>query len=45
MAEQFALQERLGNGRTVDGQERGLAAPAVVVDGAGDQFLARAAFP
>ena len=45
VAEQFALQERLGNGRAVDGQEGGSAAAAVMVDGASDQFLARAAFP
>ena len=45
VAEEFAFQERLGNGRAVDGQERRLAAAAVMVDGASDQFLARAAFP
>ena len=43
VAEQFAFQQRLGNGRTVDRQERRLAAAAVMIEGPGDQFLARPA--
>src|SRR5262249_61297460 len=39
VAEQIALQQVLGNGRAVEGQERRLRPWAVLVDGAGDQFL------
>ena len=42
VAEQLALQQRLGNGRAIDGDERLVGAVAVLVDGAGDQFLAGA---
>ena len=40
VAEELALQEGLGDGGAVDGQEGGLAAEAVLIDGPGDQFLA-----
>ncbi len=43
MAEQLALQQRLGDGGAVNRQERPVGPAAVVVDGAGDQFLAGAA--
>jgi len=43
VAEQLALEERLGDGRAVDGHEGLLHALAVVVDGAGHQFLTGAA--
>src|SRR6056297_2290190 len=39
-AEQLRLDQRVGNGRAVDGDERFRRAWAVVVDGVGDQFLA-----
>jgi hypothetical protein len=42
MAEQLRLDERLGQGCAVDGDE-GTRPPARVVDGASDQLLARAA--
>ena len=44
VAEQFALQQRLRDGGAVDGQERLVGPLAVVIEGAGHQFLARAAF-
>ena len=44
VAEQLAFQEVLRDGRTVQRQERRLGPRAVLVDGAGDQFLAGAAF-
>ena len=44
MSEEFAFEKRLADGCTVHRQEWQLAAFAVGVDGAGDQFLARAAF-
>ena len=44
VAKQFTLQQLLGNGRAIDRQKRLLAAMAVVINGARDQFLARAAF-
>ena len=44
VAEQFAFEQLLGNGGAVDGQERLLAAVAVMVNGPRDQFLAGAAF-
>ena len=44
VAEEFALQQRLGDGGAVDGDERLLRAVAVLVDGARDQFLAGAGF-
>ena len=43
VAEQLALEQVLGDGRAVEGQERCLGAGAVLVDGAGDQLLAGAA--
>ena len=43
VAEQLALQQVLGDGGAVQRQERRLGAGAVLVDGTGDQFLARAA--
>ena len=43
VAEQLALQQVLRDGRAVEGQERRLGSGAVLVDGAGDQFLAGAA--
>ncbi len=43
VAEKLALQERLGDRRAVDGQERGPAAAAVLVNGPGNHLLARAA--
>ncbi len=42
MAEQFALQQRLGQGRTVHLHESVFAAPRVDVDGLCDEFLAGA---
>ena len=44
VAEQFALDEVGIEGGDVDRQERPIAAGAVAMDGAGDQFLAGAAF-
>ena len=43
MAEEFAFEELLGDGGAVDGDEILPAALAVMVDGAGDEFLAGAA--
>ena len=43
VAEQLALQQGLGDGGAVDGQERRLGPGAVLVDGARDQLLAGAA--
>ena len=43
VAEQLALQQRLGDGGAVDRQERPGGPAAVLVDGAGDQLLAGAA--
>src|SRR6267142_6812977 len=45
MAEQLALQEPRGHGRAVELDERALPTRAQVVQGAGDQLLARARFP
>ena len=42
VAEQFRLDQRLGNRRAIDGHERLPGARPVVVDGAGQQFFARA---
>ena len=42
VSEQFAFEKRFGNGGTVDGQQRPIAAVAMVVDGSGDEFLAGA---
>jgi PAS domain-containing protein len=42
-AEQLALQQRLGDGGTVESQKRRLGPRTVLVDGAHHQFLARAA--
>ena len=43
-AEQLRLQQRLGDGRAVDLEERPRGARAAVVDDAGDQPLAGAGF-
>ena len=43
VAEELALDQRLGNGRAVDGDKGLAAAGAEVVQGAGDEFLAGAA--
>ena len=42
MSKQFAFQQILGNGGTVDGHEMGRGALRLIVQGACDQFLARA---
>src|SRR5205823_1500853 len=42
VAEELALEQTGRNGRAVELHERPLAAPAELVDGAGDQLLARA---
>ena len=42
--EQFALQQRFGNGGAIDGEEGGLVATAMVVDRPRHQLLAGAAF-
>ncbi len=44
VAEQFTLQQVLRDGGTVDRDEGRLCARAVLINGAGDQFLARARF-
>ena len=44
VAEQFAFQQMLAEGGAVDGQHRPIAAGGGGMDGAGDDFLARAAF-
>ena len=43
VAEQLAFDKVGIEGGDVNGQERPVAAPAVAVNGAGDEFLARAA--
>src|SRR5690606_6766055 len=43
VAEELALEERLGEGAAVDGDEGAVRAVGVRVDGAGDQLLAAAA--
>ena len=43
MAEKLALQEMVGNGPAVDGDERAPASLPAVMDGPGDELLARAA--
>src|SRR5262249_16685656 len=43
VAEQLALQQRLRDGRAVDGEKRRLGPGAVLVEGAGHQLLAGAA--
>src|SRR6516164_5835245 len=45
VAEQLALQQVLRDGGAVEGQERCPGAGAMLVDGAGDQFLAGATLP
>ena len=42
VAEEFAGEELLGEAAAVDGDERGFAALAALVDGASDQILANA---
>ena len=44
VAEQFTLQEVFRNGGAIDRDERRFGARAVLIDGAGDQLLARARF-
>ena len=44
VAEQFAFQQGFRDGRAIDGDERRVGAVAVLVNGAGDQFLAGAGF-
>jgi hypothetical protein len=44
VAEQFAFEQLLRDGRAIDGEERLGVAFAVMIDGAGDEFLTRAAF-
>ena len=44
VAEQLGFQKRFRKRSAIDGDERLLAAGAVFVDGAGDEFLARAGF-
>ena len=44
VAEELAFEERLGEGGAVEADEGSFAAGAGVVDGAGDEFLADAAF-
>ena len=44
VAEDLAFEQRLGNGRAVDGDERKRRARTQLMDGLGDQFLARARF-
>jgi hypothetical protein len=45
MAEEFAFDKRIGNGRAVD-RHKGLIRPGgQTMDGPGDQFLARTVFP
>ena len=44
VAEELALVKLPGNGSAIDADQRPLAAPAVLVNFAGDQFLARAGF-
>ena len=44
VAEQLGFQKRFRKGSAIDGDERLLAAGAVFMDGAGDEFLARAGF-
>ena len=44
VAEQLRLQKRIGQGRTIDREEGIVAAQAVAMNGAGDQFLAGARF-
>jgi len=43
VAEELALEDALGQGAAVEGDEAALAPPAVVVEGAGDELLACAA--
>ncbi len=44
MAEQLGLEQRFGDARAVDGNERPLRARALRMDGGGDQLFADAAF-
>ncbi len=44
MAKEFAFEQRVRNRRAVHRQERAVAALAVLIDRAGDEFLARPAF-
>ena len=42
VAEQLGLDQRVGDGAAVDADERTVAPPALVMDGAGDELFARA---
>lgn len=44
MAEEFGFEEVFGEGGAIDGDEGGVVAAGIVVEGAGDEFLAGAAF-
>ena len=44
MAEEFAFEQVLGDGGAIDRDERGFGARAVLIDGAGHEFLARSGF-
>ena len=44
MAEELGLEQRVGNARAVDRDERAVAALALLVNQPGDDFLADAAF-
>ena len=44
MAEELVLEEIIRDSRTVDGDEAGVGVPGLPVDGAGNHFLAGAAF-
>lgn len=45
LSEELALQKCIGDGGAVDGQKRSVPAEREVVDGLGEELLARAAFP
>lgn len=44
MAEEFGFEEVFGEGGAIDGDEGGVVAAGIVVEGSGDEFLAGAAF-
>ena len=45
MAEELALEERLADARTIDGNKRPIVAQTMVAKPPGNQFLARTALP
>ena len=45
MAEELALEQRLADAGTINGDKKAITAAAVRTDATGDQFLARTAFP